>query len=150
MIDYNKRLAEVDVILQYLSQEDYDKIPEEILELIEDNKDKDYIWEYDESKELMDQEVSRDAIAILAYINMQYLLNEEQKAYMQKVLDENDKKRLQEEYPNDVHNDYSDLFKRDKKTVETEEKPVEQTALIEYKESIFRRFINKIKSFFKR
>lgn len=89
MLDYNKRLVEVSVILNHLKKSDYDKIPKEIIEKIEKNKDKEYSWNYDETKDLKNQNVSNDTIAILSYLNMQYLLNQEQKEFMQGIFNEN-------------------------------------------------------------
>ena len=45
------------------------------------NKDKEYFWKYDEKKPLKEQDVSRDTIAFLSYLNMEYLLNEKQKGF---------------------------------------------------------------------
>lgn len=84
-MDISKRLVEVDEILNYLSAEELNKIPEDIRAIIYENKDKDYIWNYDTSKQLKDQDVSNDTIAILSYLNMEYLLNEKQKDLMQKI-----------------------------------------------------------------
>ena len=148
MVDCNKRLVEVDTILKYLSKSNYEKIPQEVIKAIKENMDKDYTWEYDTTKKLQEQELNRDTVAILAYINTEYLLNDAQKAYMEKLYEENEQKELQKQY--EGKNDYSYLFKRDSKTVESKELEVEQTALIEYKESIFKRILNKIKSFFGR
>lgn len=92
MIDYNKRLVEVDEILSYLSEEELLRIPEDVRKIIKENKDKDYIWKFDETKELKDQGLSRDTIIILSYLNMQYLLNEEQKILMQQIHELNDRK----------------------------------------------------------
>ena len=69
MIDYNKRLVEVDEILSYLSEEELLRIPEDVRKIIKENKDKDYIWKFDETKELKDQGLSRDTIIILSYFN---------------------------------------------------------------------------------
>lgn len=146
MVDCNKRLVEVDTILSYLSQENYAKIPQEIINAIKENMDKDYTWEYDESKELEEQEVNRDTIAILSYINTEYLLNDEQRAYMEKLYEENEQKELQKQY--EGKNDYSYLFARNNKKVEVQEEENEQTALIVYKESIFKKLWNKFKSLF--
>lgn len=146
MVDCNKRLVEVDTILNYLSQENYAKIPQEIIKAIKENMDKDYTWEYDESKELEDQDLNRDTVAMLAYINTEYLLNDEQKAYMEKMYQENEQKKLQKEY--EGKNDYSDLFKRNSKPVENQVETAEQTALTVYKENIFKKFWNKLKNFF--
>ena len=92
MIDYNKRLVEVSIILNHLNKSDYDKIPRELIDNIEKNKDTEYVWNYDETKDLKEQNVSKDTIAILSYINMKYLLNEDQRKFLQKVLNENQKK----------------------------------------------------------
>jgi len=152
MVDYQKRLVEVDEILSYLSDEDYNKIPEEIIQAIQENMDQEYTWELDESKALEEQDLSRDTISILSYLNMQYLLNEEQKAYMEKLHRINELEKCKEEYSTDNKYDYSDLFKRNNKVIESdnEAEKEEETALIAYKENLFRKMINKIKSFFRR
>ena len=92
MIDYNKRLVEVDEILKYLSNEDLVKIPEDVRQAIKDNKDKEYIWKYDISKELKDQGLCKDTIILLSYLNMEYLLNQEQKHFMKELNAFNEKK----------------------------------------------------------
>lgn len=147
MVDLNKRLAEVDVILNYLSQENYQKIPKEIIQAIKENMDKDYIWEYDKSKELEDQDVSRDTIAFLSYINMEYLLDEKQKEYMEKMYESNERK-LEEEKAKQYSVD--DIFKR--KSIEKEQIPnTEETqgnALVVYKENFFKKIFTKIKNLF--
>lgn len=91
MIEYNKRLVEVDEILKHLSKSDYNKIPEEIKETIDKNKDKTYKWKYDNTKKLKEQDVPDDTIAILSYINMEYLLNEEQKKFVESLHELNEK-----------------------------------------------------------
>lgn len=83
MKDFEKRLVEVDVVLDHLSDIDYKKIPEDIIDAIKANKDPNYKWVYDETKELKDQDLSRDTIAILSYLNMEYLLNENQRKEME-------------------------------------------------------------------
>lgn len=94
MIEYNKRLVEVDEILKHLSQRDYNKIPKEIKEAIVDNKDKEYKWQYDATKKLKEQDVPDDTIAILSYINMEYLLNEEQKKFVESLHKRNEKNTI--------------------------------------------------------
>lgn len=84
MVDYAKRLVEVDEILNHLPDQYKTLIPKEIIEIIKRNKDKNYHWKFDNKKKLYQQDIPRETIAILSYINMEYLLNEEQKKYMQK------------------------------------------------------------------
>lgn len=100
IIDYSKRLVEVDEILNYLIKEDYEKIPKEIIQAIKENKDKNYTWKYDETKTLKEQKISRETISILSYINMEYLLNEEQKKLMKKIHQLNQEKYEQENVAN--------------------------------------------------
>lgn len=147
MVDYNKRLVEVDEILNYLSKEDLQKIPKDIRETIKANKDKEYFWEYDETKPLKDQDVSRDTIAFLSYLNIEYLLNEEQKQLMKQIHELNEKKL--EEVKSEKYSG-EDLFKRNKtqqeETKETEQE--QELSLVEYKENFFTKLINRIKKIF--
>jgi len=148
MEEYNKRLVEVDVVLNHLSEEDYKKIPEEILQAIKENKDKEYIWEYDETKELKDQGLSRDTIAFLAYLNTEYLLNDKQKKLMQEINALKERK-LEEEKAKQYSAD--DIFKKTKLEEDKEEEieQIQENSLVVYKESFFTKMINKIKNFFK-
>ncbi len=141
MVDYNKRLVEVNVILNHLTKSDYSKIPREVIDTIEKNKDKEYTWIYDETKDLKDQNLNRDTIAIVSYINMRYLLNEKQKKYVKEILKVNQTKI--EEIKEKKHS--SDSLFKDKK-----EKTVINNvniSLIEYKEKNFiQRLLKKIKN----
>lgn len=105
-MDISKRLVEVDEILNYLSADDLNKIPEDVRQIIKENKDRDYIWNYDTSKSLKEQDVSSETISILSYLNMEYLLNDKQKDLMQKIYETADA-RIEEEKrkkysPNDI------------------------------------------------
>lgn len=152
IVDYRKRLVEVDEILSYLDEEEYEKIPKEVIQAIKDNKDNEYTWKYDETKELKDQDVSKDTIAILSYLNMEYLLNEKQKKVMEQIHQMNEdklEKEKREKYKAE------DLFKNkdvnDKKLNQEEEIQETESDLIPTnKEGFFRKLINKIKSFFKK
>ena len=144
MVDVSKRLVEVDEVLKYLNVDELKKIPEEIRQMIKANKDKDYVWEYDENKKLKNQNLSRDTFAFLSYLNMEYLLNEEQKKLMNQIHMENERKEEEiksEKYKTD------DLFKKNTNKIETKSYQ-NDLEIVEYKETIFRRVINKIKKFF--
>lgn len=146
MIDYEKRLVEVDEVLNYLSEENLNKIPEDIRNLIKENKDKNYTWKFDEKKELKEQDLSKDTIIILSYLNMEYLLNEEQKKLMEKIYELNEKKQIEErkeKYKVD------EIFKNKEATNQqiNEIKDIQEQSIIEYKENIFKRIIKKIKEF---
>lgn len=84
-MEYAKCLVELDEVLNHLSVENLKKIPEEIRNGIKKQKDKEYIWIYDEDKKLSEQKLDRNTVAILSYLNMEYLLNDEQKEFMKKI-----------------------------------------------------------------
>ena len=117
-MEYEKCLVEVDEVLNHLSKEDLNKIPEDILKGIKEHRDKEYIWIYDESKELKEQKFDRNTIAVLSYINMEYLLSKEQKELMEKIHELNEQNlqnEIQKEY------DPKELFKnKTKNTVQSE------------------------------
>jgi hypothetical protein len=146
VIEYNKRLIEVSVILNHLNKSDYDKIPKEVIDRIEKNKDTEYNWYYDETKDLKDQKVSKDTIAILSYINMKYLLNEEQRKFVEEVFKENQKKIeniKREKYKPD------NIFKNIKEPICKEEKNI--SSMIEVKkEKWYQKIFKLIKNLFKR
>lgn len=85
-MNYGKSFVEVDEILKYLSQDDFNKIPEDVIKIIRENKDKNYIWKYDKTKKLKDQNIDDVTVAILSYINIEYLLNDSQKKFILNVI----------------------------------------------------------------
>lgn len=85
MIDYKRRFVEVDEILKYLPKKDFDKIPNDLLKLIRENKDSSYMWKYDNNKQLKDQNIHKDTIAILSYINTEFILENKQKMLMKAI-----------------------------------------------------------------
>ena len=153
MVDYDKRLSEVSVILNHMSKDNYNKIPKDVIEGIEKNKDKNYVWIYDEKKELKDQNINRDTIAILTYLNMQYILNEKQKEYVKKILIDNQNKV--EEEKNKKYN-ASTLFEKqesekidiNKDKENNENKNI--SVVKKEKNSFIKRLLDKIKKFFNR
>ena len=92
MIDYKKRFVEVDEIIKYLPKKESSKIPSNLIDLIEKNKDSKYIWKYDNNKKLEEQNIHKDAIAILSYINMKYILEDNQKMLMKNLHNYNEMK----------------------------------------------------------
>lgn len=91
-IELSNRFSEVYEILRYLSKDNFNKIPKEIIEYINENRNKEYIWNIDKSKKLYEHDLDENTIAILAYINMEYLVNKDQKQYLKKLYLHNDVK----------------------------------------------------------
>lgn len=141
MIDYKKRLVEVDEILSCLPKDEYEKIPKDIIESIKDNKDKEYIWKYDESKPLKEQKISRDTIIILSYLNTEYLVTDEQKVLLKEIYKMNYSNR--ESRLEQINAD--NLFKKEEKENILKITSInEQNSVTVYKENIFKRVLKKI------
>ena len=144
-MEYTKCLVQLDEVLNYLSTENLKKIPDEIRNSIKQQKDKEYIWKYDESKALKEQELDRRTVAFLSYLNMEYLLNQEQKEYMETIHKINEQKIEKEKQ---IKYNQDNLFKNKKSIKNQEEIRNESVAMVEYKESFLKRMINKIKRIF--
>lgn len=140
-----KVLAEVYEILKHLSSENYNKIPNNVINLIKENKDKNYIWRYDTTKSLAEQNISRDTVTVLSYINMEYLLNDRQREFIENLHKQNEEKI--EEIKREKYN--SDTLFKNSKSNYSDTNP--NTSLVEYrKEKWYKRFITKIVNLFKR
>lgn len=141
-----KRLVEVEEVLSYLPYEDLLKIPEEIWNTIQSKKDKTYTWQYDENLSLKDQNLPKDTIVMLSYLNIKYLLNQEEIDFVQNLLEFNETKKTSnlsnENKTNVVNEAVSENYSDNVQKAETKEE------IVEYKTNIFSKLINKIKSLF--
>lgn len=142
-----KCLVELDEILKYLAEDDLKKIPYDIRKAISERKDKQYKWKYDETKDLSQQKINRKTIAMLSYLNMEYLLNEEQKKLMQKIHKFNEdviEKEKSKKYSSDK------IFKNDKVNVKEETELVTISSKKWYKKylDIFRNWRDKFRLLF--
>lgn len=139
-MEYEKCLVEVDEVLNHLSKEELNKIPEDVLKGIKKHKDKEYMWKYDESKQLEEQKFDRNTIVILSYINMEYLLSKEQKDLMEKIHELNEQNfanEIQEKY------DSKDLFKTKTNTKVENENAIAKLENNKWYNKIFS-FINRL------
>ena len=137
--------AEVYTILQELNEEEYNKIPPEVIETIEANRNEEYEYELDNELELKDEPMLPETKAILFNLFRDYLATPEQKAKIIRMQNESRQKnelKKQQMYNIDV---FANRQKEDK--VQTNS---EKTQIVKYKENIFKRILNKIKRFFSR
>ena len=135
--------AEVYTILQELNEEEYNKIPPEVIKTIEANRNEEYEYELDEELELKDQSMLPETKAILFNLFRDYLATPEQKAKIIRM--QNEERQKNELKKQQMYN--SDIFANKPKENLTENNS-ETMQIVEYKESIFKRILNKIKSFF--
>ena len=127
MVDINKRLVEVEAILEKLDITYKNKIPKELWDFLKKNKDNDYSFYYDDGNSLINQSLNTDTVAILTYINMEYLLNENQKQDIKQILINDES--ISEQKKKELYNP-DNLFKNKVNKVEITEHSV---AMVEYK-----------------
>ena len=136
--NYKKALVEVDAVLSCLDYNEYKKIPTNIIDAIENNKDEEYTYDYDEELEYEDWSLMPETKAILYNIFKKYLATEEQRKYLQqkerlgnyKIESEKIKKYNSE-----------NLFKKEKEVKKVEQE--ENNELIVKRDSSFKRILEK-------
>ena len=83
---YSCSYVEVLEILKTIPSEEYKKIPEEKIRFCENNKDKDYIYFYNECNTV----ISRKAKTILINLYKNYIASEDEKCKIEEILKLND------------------------------------------------------------
>ena len=137
--------AEVYTILQELNEEEYNKIPPEVIKTIEANRNEEYEYELDDELELKDQPMLPETKAILFNLFRDYLATPEQKAKIIRM--QNEARQKNELKKQQMYN--TDVFANKPKENQTANNN-ETMQMVKYKESFFKRILNKIKSFFKK
>ena len=132
--------TEVYTILQNLNEEEYKKIPPEVIRAIETNRNEEYKYELEDNLELKEQTMLPETKAILFNLFRDYLSTPEQK---NKIIQMQKKERQKSELrKKQLYN--TKIF--DNRTIEKTRK----NEIIEYKEKTLERIFNKIKSFFRK
>ncbi len=137
---YAKPYTEVLTVLKCLDNKEYSRIPKKEIEFLQENCDRDYKFMLDKNKSLAEQNISREANAVLVILFQKYFADENQKERLKIILMDNynkDEAKKKESYSS------NDIFKK-------KEKQFQETQMIEYKENIIVRCINTIKSFWKK
>lgn len=142
-VTYKMAYTQVLEILKRLPKEEVAKIPTEEIEFLKENCDKTYKYILSPNARLEECQISRKAYAILVVYFKKYFATEIQKQKLDVILKNNQiaiEKEKREKYGVD------NLFKENKLEQE-ENKKVE---IVPYKESFFKRLLNRIKKIFRR
>lgn len=135
--------AEIDEILNLLEDDYRERVPKKVRDFFKEEKIEDYHPEIDIEKPLIEQNLKRETMVLLAILNLNYWCeNEEEKQRFLNELDKNEeeKKELEEKYNPD------NLFK--KKQDESTENNLQ---IVEYKKPNFIQILlTKIKKILKR
>ncbi len=139
--------AEVDAILNLLEDKYKEKVPEKVRTFFKEEKMVDYTPTIDVNIPLIQQNLKRETIVLLAILNINYWCeNEEEKLFFVNELakNEEEKKKIEEKYNPD------NLFKNRQKEIIDENFQAGQELII-YKETNFiSKLLNKIKQLFKK
>lgn len=140
-IEYKIAYSEVLEILKYISKEEFNKVPKDMLEMFKANASNNNEFVYNPRKTLQEQNVSETARTIIAVLFRDYWATENQK---EKILKKQnyDREKIKEEKYNT-----NNIFQKHN-TQQTENCIKNEVAMVEYKESIFTKIKNWFKHFF--
>ena len=145
--NYACAYREVIEVLKYTKREDVNKIPQYKIVLWKQNMKKDYNFNIDPTKSLEEQNLSKEAKAIIANIFKEYWATDYQKERIEAKekydMEQMEKEKYERYNPNDI-------FKNRKQDILSEDSTSNNMTMVEYKESIFKKIINKIKEIFHR
>lgn len=137
-IQYANAMAEVLHYLKGIREEDIDKIPKKLMFFLQENASKEYTCKFDYNKPLQELNILDETRGIISAICLNYwcITAKQKKKYLSK-LEENEKK-----YQNELREKYNpdNIFKN--------KSNVKETAMIEYKETVFNKIMNWIKTLF--
>lgn len=142
--------TEIYEILSYMPISYVKKIPNELLDLFEQKRNKEYKYYVDTTKKINEQEMLIKTKAILATLYREYWVEPDIK---EKILQKEEKERI--EYQRTLREIYNpeNIFKdngQSKGIIRDEEsKKIDNNDTIEiYRENFFKKFINRIKNIF--
>ena len=137
-----KSYTEVCEILKHIPKKELNKIPKDVIEFLENNKDRTYEFTYDVSQSLSEQKVLRETNSLIIGLFKRYFATNTQKEKINNILRQNEliyQNELRQKYNADL------VFKKRCYTVKENRRQEEQITIIEYKESTFQKIINFIK-----
>lgn len=137
--------SEVYSILNLLGESYIKKLPVSLFNMIEEEKRQDYNPKYDSKINLEQQNIKRETLSMIALFHLNYWCNSDEEKNELKILFKTNEEKHQAEIREKYNPD--NLFK--KRNLQQEENVVmNEVAMIEYKEPLFKRIINKIKIIF--
>ncbi len=81
---FEKAFVEVYEIVSRMQEDDIKKIDSKFLEFVKENRDLSFNFKYDDSKALIDQDLSDDAESILLYMYIKFFATSEEKKQIKK------------------------------------------------------------------
>ena len=145
--NYHKAYKEVIEILKYVPQESVNKIPKTMLETFEKKMDKDYVFKVDINKTFEEQKLLEETKDIFAVIFRDYWATPYQRERI-KAKEEYDRQKIEEEKSKRYNPD--DIFSKKKTKMNITKDVIPNMQMVEYKENVFLRVLNKIIKIFRK
>ena len=140
--EYSIACTEVLEVLNYIPKNDYDKIPRDVIDVLEKNKKDDVVFLYNPWISLNEQKMSEKGRLMIASFYKNYWATDEQK---KKINAYQDAKR--KEINLEKQKKHNNVFGNEKnhEEIKFEEKTLAE--MLDYRESFFTKCINKILRF---
>lgn len=142
--EYSEAIVEVLDILKYSEDDIINKIPKNLINFWQENKSETYKCSLDHNKPITEMNLKNKTRAIIAMIYLNYLCDGSERKELQLKLKKNEEE-LRKKY--NMDNTFKRRATKIDKSINEEKKYI---CMIEYKESFFKKIINKIKKIFKR
>lgn len=146
MLSVNTRQAytEIDNFIELLDEYNRNKVPKQLREYFKKEKDDTYTKTINPNMSIKEQNLKEETLALIAVLNLQYWCEDEnEKQRLRKIYSDNEIKhqeKLREMYNPD------DVFKRKDREINYElNNTTDELSIVEYKESVLKRIIGKIK-----
>ncbi len=140
--------VEINVILENTSPEIVNKIPKKFINFLKEISSKTYTFKYDNSKSLEEQDIKPKTKGLIALIYKDYLCDPLEKQdyinYILQVKEEIEQRKREKYNPDNIfkNNRIDNIAKTNNKKLSLENQ------IVEYKENILKRILNKILKIF--
>ena len=145
-IEYSEAIVEVLEILEYSDDNILEKIPKKLIKFWERNKSKTYKPNLDHNKSIIEMNLKDKTKSILSMIYLNYLCNDAEAKEISSIINHNE-----EIYQTELVKNYnSQYLEKEQNIANIINKNTKSTSIIiiENKESIFKKIVNRIKRFF--
>ena len=141
--ELSEAAVEFNRILEYTSEDLKNKIPKKFLDFLQSIQSETYKFEYDKTKKLDEQKLKPKTRGLIALVYQDYICNDtEKEEYIQKsqkIIQQIEENKREKYNPNDIFKD---------KKIDNDKDTTNAVEIVEYKESVIKRIINKIKNIF--
>lgn len=147
-IEYSEAAVEVLDILNYTNKEDVQRIPQSFIKFLTDISSKSYKAKFNHEQPINSFNLRKQTKELLGFIYITWWCNKEEHEKYKNIIHENNnkKEKIKEKYNENY------IFKNKEENQEhriIQNKNVMEKNIVEYKnENIFKKFLNKILSFF--